>query len=128
MLEQPERPVRLHVVAKARPTGLDRLGPGPTRLDAFKLPHHGSKANVDRELLERVTCRRYLVSTSGAVFGHPDREAMARVIKFGGPTPTLCFNFASAKNRVWDDDTLRADHGYATVYPEAGEEGLAVEL
>ena len=108
--------------------GLDRLGPGPARLDAFKLPHHGSKANVDRELLERVACRRYLVSTSGAVFGHPDREAMARVIKFGGPTPTLCFNFTSAKNRIWDDDTLRADHGYETVYPGAGEEGLAVEL
>lgn len=123
---------RLLLAGDAHPgtivAGLDRLGSGPTRLDAFKLPHHGSKANVDRELLERVDCRRYLVSTSGAVFGHPDREAVARVIKFGGPTPTLCFNFTSAKNRVWDDDTLRADHGYETVYPETGEEGLAVEL
>ena len=52
-------------------------------LDLVKLPHHASRANVTRELVELLDCRRFAISTSGAVFGHPDPEAIARVLKFG---------------------------------------------
>ncbi len=40
-------------------------------LDAFKLPHHGSVANLSPSLLDRLRCGHYLVSTSGALFRHP---------------------------------------------------------
>lgn len=50
-------------------------------LDAFKLPHHGSRANLSPELLDLLRCRRYLVSTSGARFGHPDAAAMRLVLE-----------------------------------------------
>ena len=53
-------------------------------VDACKLPHHGSKANVSRPLLEALDCKVYLFSTNGAHFKHPDRQAVARVIKWGG--------------------------------------------
>jgi len=59
---------------------LDRLGAGPHQLAAVKLSHHGSKANLSPGLLERVRSRNWLVSTNGAKFGHPDPEALARVI------------------------------------------------
>ena len=57
---------------------------GRCAVDLVKLPHHGSRANLSREVLEKLDCRRYAVSTSGAVFGHPDPEAIARVLKYGG--------------------------------------------
>jgi beta-lactamase superfamily II metal-dependent hydrolase len=103
------------------------------RLDAFKLSHHASKANVSNELIQLVDCPRFLISTNGSHFHHPDREAIARVIQHGGPHhqgdhPTLCFNYRSDDNRVWDDDALREKYGYRTRYPEDEEGGLRVEL
>ncbi len=44
------------------------------RIDAVKLPHHGSMGNVNSEWLQRVDCQRWLISTNGAMFGHPDIE------------------------------------------------------
>ena len=43
-------------------------------IDAVKLPHHGSMGNVTSEWLQRVDCQRWLISTNGAVYGHPDVE------------------------------------------------------
>jgi beta-lactamase superfamily II metal-dependent hydrolase len=60
--------------------GLDRLGPGPHEFAAVKMSHHGSRRNTSPALLERVRSRTWLVSTDGAVFGHPDAEALARVV------------------------------------------------
>ncbi|MEO8937952.1 MAG: hypothetical protein ABI277_15655 [Burkholderiaceae bacterium] len=44
------------------------------------LPHHASQNNIDQSVLDAVDCQNYLVSTNGSVFGHPDNEAIARVI------------------------------------------------
>lgn len=40
-------------------------------LDAFKLPHHGSKKNVSLPLVQSIPAYRYLFSTNGAQFKHP---------------------------------------------------------
>ena len=101
---------------------------GRLRLDAFKLSHHGSKANLSREILDRVACARYLFSTNGAQHRHPDREAVARVIKFGGPAVQLLFNYRTTVNAVWDDPNLMQDFGYGVRYPEAAGGGLALDL
>jgi hypothetical protein len=97
-------------------------------LDALKLSHHGSKGSTSADLLDRLACPRFLVSTNGKIFRHPAREAIARVILHGGAAPELLFNYRSPQNAVWDDATLRDRHGYATVYPGAAEGGLRVEL
>jgi hypothetical protein len=71
------------------------------KLDAFKLAHHGSRHNLTNGLLERLSCRRYLISTSGKRFSHPDHEALARVVVKGGPEPTLLFNYDTPRNLDW---------------------------
>lgn len=53
-------------------------------LSAVKLPHHGSMSNVDAKWLDLVACRRWLVSTNGAVFGHPDVETASLVAERSG--------------------------------------------
>jgi hypothetical protein len=104
----------------------------PTRrlaLDAYKVAHHGSKNNVNRTLLERIKCSRYLFSSSGSIYRHPDREAVARVLKFGksGRSVTeLFFNYRTKFNRVWDNAALKTKWGYKTVFPRSGENGLIV--
>jgi hypothetical protein len=98
------------------------------RLDAFKLPHHGSKHNLSRELLDKLDCQRYLFSTDGTQFKHPDRQAAARVIKFGGPHPELLFNYRSKHNEIWDNAQWMMQYGYSATHPGEGQEGLMVNL
>ncbi len=59
------------------------------------------------------------VHERGSYFKHPDREAMARVIKRGGPKPELIFNYASDENVVWRDRELRDRFDYRASYPAA---------
>jgi hypothetical protein len=102
---------------------------GRVRLDAFKLPHHGSQHNVSPRLLDLVDCQRYLVSTDGSHFGHPDPVAIARVLKYGGDEPDLIFNYRSAHTSLWDEDSWKERYGYRTTYPPPSENGtVAVDL
>jgi len=107
------------------------VGPGENarlRLDAFKLPHHGSNANINRDILKKVDCARYLFSTNGTRFKHPDREAVARVIKFGGHEPELLFNYRTEFNSIWDNRRLIKRYGYSVSYPSASDTGQTIDL
>lgn len=98
--------------------GLKEMGYSPRcplKLDAFKLAHHGSRANTSRELLDLVDCSRYLISTSGARFGHPDKECLARVIWANRchPDTTLYFNYEGTDaERALDVAADRCRYGY----------------
>jgi hypothetical protein len=97
-------------------------------LDAFKLPHHGSKNNVTKRLLDKIECPRYLVSTNSSRHDHPDDEAMARVLTYGGDDKMLIFNYRVDQTEKWDNAELREAYGYRTRYPPRGREGIAIEL
>jgi hypothetical protein len=110
--------------------GTDRL-----QLDSFKIPHHGSRNNMGDPLLARLNCRRFLVSTNGNTFKHPDDEAIARIV--GGsqrPHPGsndpihLVFNYRTKFNDRWDRPDLRTAWNYTATYPAAGAEGILVEV
>lgn len=89
----------------------------PIRLDAFKLPHHGSLANVSEELVTATLCSRYLVSTNGAVFGHPDRETAELIAKHAPASEFLC-NYKSDTTLAFAD--ARATPRWRTHYPGDG--------
>lgn len=98
------------------------------KVDAVKLSHHGSRANVTHELLRAVQADHYIVSTNNTIFDHPNDEAMARVLVHGGPDKTLWFNYATVRNRRWALPALRARHGYRTRYPEGDGSGVQLAL
>jgi hypothetical protein len=107
--------------------GIERLP-----LDAFVVPHHGSRRNVSDELLNLIACDRYLISTNGKIFGHPDHEAIARIITRGrsGPDarPVLVFNYRTEHNQMWSDPALQERYGYEAVYPDGDAAGIRVDL
>ncbi len=107
---------------------LKERGEEKLKLDAFKVSHHASQNNVSTELISLLDCPRYLVSTNGNHFCHPDREAIARVINYGGKHPEIYFNYETRYNKVWLRKDLQEKYGYAAHYPEAGKEGLKVSL
>lgn len=106
---------------------LARLSKGRLELDAFKLSHHGSTKNLSPALLEAVDCPRFLISSDGGTFGHPNPETLARILTSEGEK-TLFFNYASDYTTVWDDRKLMKEFGYRVEYPTTEAGGVILEL
>lgn len=100
---------------------------GPVPIDAVKLSHHGSRANVTQDLLRAVDASHYIFSTNNAYFRHPNAEAVARVI-VGGTKPTLWFNYDTPTNRQWGSEALTDRYGHGVRYPERDDTGVTLEL
>jgi hypothetical protein len=94
---------------------------------ALKVPHHGSRFNVSTGALDLIETDRYLFSTNGNQTEHPHLEGVARTIVRGGE-PTLYFNYKVETTAPWDDRRLQRKHKYQAVYPDAGTNGLTVDL
>lgn len=112
--------------------GLRRLarqrGEATIRVDAFKLPHHGSRYNLSPEVLDLVDCGRYLFSTDGTSRSrHPDPIAVSRIIA-RRENVRLEFNYHTATTAPWDSATMRQEFRYEAIYPVAGGQSLTVEL
>ena len=76
-------------------------------VDAFKLPHHGSKKNVTPQLMASIECPTYLISTSGSRFHHPDVDAIKIIIDGhkGDAKPEFLFNYRSDDNEFWENQS-----------------------
>jgi len=103
---------------------LDERGIERLELTHFKLPHHGSAKNINREIVEMAPAERYLFSTDGSHFDHPDDEAVATVIRHGRRGVELVFNYDNPRTRRWNLSKLRNQWGYTTRYPEHGTCGI----
>jgi hypothetical protein len=94
-------------------------------VDAVKVSHHGSRANTNEALLKLITSPRYLISTNGAQFRHPDKECLARIIKLGKPR-ALYFNYASRFTNPWIEGA--ADYGYQAIVRAKSDLALRIVL
>ena len=118
--------------ADAHPTVLvdavrSLTGGAGLNVDLLKVPHHGSMSNTSKALLEAVNCKAAIFSSNGAYYQHPDKEAVARVIKYSPPGVRLVFNCKTKFNDMWDSDELRNGWSYSTTYGN-GDEGVSVHL
>ncbi|MFG0317870.1 MAG: hypothetical protein ACF8XB_11390 [Planctomycetota bacterium JB042] len=94
------------------------------RLDLFKLPHHGSAKNLTRDLVRAVDCPRWLISSDGTQFKHPDAIAVARILR-DADRPELVFNVPSRFNGWWEDAAWQDRFGYSVRYGTA-EDGVTL--
>lgn len=113
--------------------GLERLLVERSRpvldVDAFKLPHHGSRYNVTRDVLDLVRARTFLVSTDGKYFGHPDGAAIARVLVNGPPGGRIVFNYRTPTIVTWSAPSTLEPYGFEADFPsDDGAEGAVVTL
>ncbi|WP_155624810.1 ComEC/Rec2 family competence protein [Burkholderia vietnamiensis] len=101
---------------------------GRLPVDVFKVPHHGSAANVTDELLDAIEPKTIVFSSNGARFKHPDEIAVARVVRaYEGKGVTLVFNYETKFNRMWKSKSLQKKWGYLTRYGR-NDEGVTVEV
>ncbi len=112
---------------------LDELDEDKLTVDAIKVSHHGGKKNTSASLLNLINAQRFLISTNGGYYGHPDPETVARIIRYGGKQPIFEFNYrVPKKNLVWNKRILmRGKNGkdsYKARYPNQNQEGCIVVL
>jgi len=107
----------------------DERGEKRLRLDALKLSHHGSDANLTDRLLDAIDCDTFLVSSDGIRHDHPGKQTVKRIVervRARGVTPRLVFNYRSGAAARWE--ALQQDGGFTADYPDAGAAGKVVRL
>ena len=102
---------------------LQRLDAAGIAVEAWKVSHHGSRGNTTSKLLRHVRCSRFLISTSGDVFGHPDPEALAQIVK-RPDRKQLHFNYETDYTRPWSKSSLRTQYDYKVFFADEGESGI----
>jgi beta-lactamase superfamily II metal-dependent hydrolase len=109
----------------AREDGVSRL-----QVVAAKLSHHGGKKNTSVELVKKLRCTNWLVSTDGSTYGHPDGASLARVVRHANAAsdPTLHFNYATTHNAAWRQKPLQSSEGFSASSPPDGEEGAMIDV
>lgn len=74
----------------------------PLKVELFKLSHHGSKGNTNKELLQIIKTDNYVISTDSSRYGHPDKRVLARIINVN-PKATFHFNYKHVRDGVFSD-------------------------
>lgn len=105
---------------------LDELNQSKLSIDALKVAHHGSKGNTSPELLSKLACTQYLVSTNGKKFNHPSPECIARIITAGEDPVTVRFSNNHDESEIWKDSGLEMDFNYKALYPGGGSRKLVI--
>jgi beta-lactamase superfamily II metal-dependent hydrolase len=99
------------------------------RLDCFKLPHHGSKANLSPSLLRIIDCTCFAISTDGTRHQHPDPEAIARILKTDPlRKKTLVFNYRQHQTEQWEDADLMQQWNYQCVFPADADSAVEINV
>lgn len=102
--------------------GIDHLP-----VNAVKISHHGSKGNTTKALLNCIDSKRFLISTNGDQFDHPDKECIARIID-SAPNSTLYFNYKSTFNKFWLSEIRQKSLKYSAITPIGKNGGLTVRI
>lgn len=98
----------------------------PYIFDAVKLSHHGSYNNNSPELFKLIVSDKWLVSTNGAKYNHPDMPTLAHIIT-KGKGMKIYFNYYLPICKELSDGLYHKDFDFEIITPE-GENGIQIEI
>ncbi len=76
------------------------------KLQGFQLPHHGSIANINGDLLNMIECKKFYFSADGK--SHPDKKCIALIFQKKENQP---LHFYSNYN-IWEDVFSKSEQGF----------------
>ena len=97
----------------------------PYHFDAVKLSHHGSFNNNSPELLSMIKTDKWLISTNGDKYNHPDIATLAHIITEGEDNK-LFFNYSLPVCRDLMQPVYQEEYDFDVVLPD--EEGIVITL
>jgi beta-lactamase superfamily II metal-dependent hydrolase len=123
-------------IADVLAKGLERLaaerGTDAVHFDLVKLPHHGSIGNIDKRLVEVMPADRFLISTNGGRYHHPDSSAIELILQRSAARSQaqkteLYFNYSCETTKDWGDPGRQKTLSYRAFFP-TGSQGITVAL
>lgn len=66
---------------------------GPIYFDYIKLPHHASYRSLNKNIIENVICKNYIVSTDSTKYFLPNKRALLKILKFSNRATKEFINF-----------------------------------
>lgn len=98
----------------------------PYIFDAVKLSHHGSYNNNSPELFKLIDSDKWLVSTNGDKYNHPDMPTLAHIItKDKGRK--IYFNYDLPICEELSDELYHKDFNFEIITPK-GKSGIQIEI
>lgn len=97
----------------------------PYSFDAVKLSHHGSYNNNSPELFNLLSTSKWLVSTNGEKYGHPDMETLAHIITKGEGNK-IYFNYNLPVCKELMKEEYHKQHSFEIITPEV--EGINITI
>lgn len=90
-------------------------------VDAVKVSHHGSKNNTSLDILNRINCNKYLISTNGKSHNHPDLEVLARIAYVNKNRETYIYiNYEIDHIPEWFLNDLRDNYSNVKILMDVG--------
>jgi len=76
----------------------------PVKFDLIKLPHHGSYRSLTRQIIEKIECSNFVISTNSKKNYHPNKRALLKILKFSTRSKkqriNFIFNYEEAINSI----------------------------
>ena len=98
----------------------------PYSFDAVKLSHHGSYNNNSPKLFELISADKWIVSTNGDKYNHPDMPTLAHIVT-GGTGRELYFNYPLSICDELKKTDYHQGFNFEVIVPENGK-GIIVTL
>lgn len=73
------------------------------KLNYVKLSHHGSIGTLKNSFLEIIDCNKYLISTDGNVYNHPNKKTLARIWS-NNENSVFYFNYEDRINKIFKSE------------------------
>lgn len=99
----------------------------PIWFDAVKLSHHGSYNNNSPKLFGMIATDKWIVSTNGDKYNHPDMPTLAHII-ISKEESKIYFNYNLPICDTLRDDAYHKDYAFSVIAPEEEGRGIQIEL
>lgn len=100
----------------------------PYRFDAVKVSHHGSFNNNSPKLFGMLVCDKWLISTNGYIYNHPDMPTLAFMITQGKDKHNkLYFNYRLPVCEELTKGEYHEDYQFEIIAPD-GDNGITVTV
>lgn len=91
--------------------------------ELVKVSHHGSKNNTIKDFFEKNSSKKYIISSNGRRFNHPDIECLSKIIVNQKQFKTVVFNYYRDDiYGFWNNQELKEKYKYEIKMPNKEDE------
>lgn len=96
---------RILFLSDSHPNLISQELKGNNKFECVKISHHGSKFNTSIQLLDKIDCNKFIISTNGPrSYGHPAPSTIINIVKScikkGYNSCDIIFNYKKVADRI----------------------------